>query len=180
MRAAVNGVEPEDYSYEISYGMIEPPENEWIVKGGRCNGKTILSDSVTKYLKADEKITMETAKMYLEKSNLPKIKKVIFNYPATIIIWEDKSKTVVKLMEDDEWDPEKGFAMAYLKKILGTQRLRKEIKTWVKPQEKLEAEINFVALDDIKNQASSLGESLNRYLTQLFKPENKLTPEDKE
>ena len=103
---------PIDYLHNVSYELIEPPEDAWKATvdttsiettngykyqyfgGGRCNGKTILSNREIGYLKADESILLEGAKMYWEKSNLPKIKKVIFNYPATIIIWEDKSKTV--------------------------------------------------------------------------------------
>ncbi len=57
--------------------------------------------------------------------------RVIYNDPATIIIWKDGSKTVVKCMEGDEYDPEKGFAMAYLKKVLGKDygaTLRKYVK----------------------------------------------------
>lgn len=47
------------------------------------------------------------------------IKKVIFNDPATIIIWFDGSKTVVKCGEEDAYDPEKGMAMAIAKRFLG-------------------------------------------------------------
>lgn len=52
---------------------------------------------------------------------LPSISRVIFNPPATIVFWSDKSKTVVKAHEDDEFDPEKGLAMAISKKALGNQ-----------------------------------------------------------
>lgn len=69
---------------------------------------------------------------------LKNIKKVIFNCPATIIIWEDGTKTVVKLMDGDTWDPEKGFALAYLKGILGNGKFKKEFKKYVKPQVELE------------------------------------------
>lgn len=44
--------------------------------------------------------------------------KVIFNNPATIVIWSDGSKTVVKCHNED-FDPEKGLAMAICKKVLG-------------------------------------------------------------
>lgn len=47
------------------------------------------------------------------------IDRVIFNDPATIIIWIDGSKTVVKRSDDDIWDPEKGFCMAIIKKLYG-------------------------------------------------------------
>ena len=46
------------------------------------------------------------------------IKKVIFNDPATIILWLDGTKTVVKVI-DEKFDPEKGLAMAIAKKALG-------------------------------------------------------------
>lgn len=47
---------------------------------------------------------------------LPEIKQVIFNNPATIIMWKDGTKTVVKAV-NEPFDEEKGFAMAYLKKV---------------------------------------------------------------
>lgn len=49
------------------------------------------------------------------------IKKVIFNVPATIILWEDGTKTVVKCGDYDIFDPEKGLAMAIAKKALGNK-----------------------------------------------------------
>ena len=48
------------------------------------------------------------------------VKKVIFNNPATIVFWSDGSKTVVKAHNDD-YDPEKGLAMAIAKKALGNE-----------------------------------------------------------
>ena len=47
------------------------------------------------------------------------IKKVIFNAPATIVLWNDGTKTVVKCSENDIFDPEKGLAFCFLKKLLG-------------------------------------------------------------
>ena len=58
------------------------------------------------------------------------IDRVIFNNPATIIIWKDGSKTIVKKSEDDQWDPEKGFCMAIIKKLYGhTSFMKKYIET---------------------------------------------------
>ena len=48
------------------------------------------------------------------------IEKVIFNKPATIVLWEDGTKTVVKC-EDEAYDPEKGLAMCIAKKALGNK-----------------------------------------------------------
>lgn len=50
----------------------------------------------------------------------PTIKNVIFNDPATIVMWSDGTKTVVKA-ENEPYDPEKGLAMAYVKKFEGNQ-----------------------------------------------------------
>lgn len=49
------------------------------------------------------------------------IEKVIFNNPATIVIWKDGTKTVVKTQNGEQYDPEKGFAMAIAKKALGNE-----------------------------------------------------------
>lgn len=47
------------------------------------------------------------------------VKRVIFNDPATIVIWKNGDKTVVKCGERDEYDPEKGLAMCFAKHALG-------------------------------------------------------------
>ena len=52
---------------------------------------------------------------------LPKIKKVIFNAPATIVIWRDDTKTVVKCQEGETYDKEKGLALCLAKKALGNR-----------------------------------------------------------
>ena len=62
---------------------------------------------------------------------IPGIKKVIFNDPATIVFWEDNTKTVVKCGADEIFDPEKGLAMAISKKALGNSGRYFEIfKMW--------------------------------------------------
>lgn len=51
---------------------------------------------------------------------VPEILDVMFNEPATIVFWADGTKTVVKAVYD-EFDPEKGLAMAIAKKALGNK-----------------------------------------------------------
>ena len=61
--------------------------------------------------------------------------KVIKNGPATVVVWDDGSKTVVKRTDEDD-DPEKGFAMALVKKIYGTRsRFKKMLRDKTKVQE---------------------------------------------
>lgn len=54
---------------------------------------------------------------YLDYNDI--IKKVIFSGKATIILWDDGEKTVVKCQKGDKYDPEKGLVMAMLKYFLG-------------------------------------------------------------
>ena len=57
----------------------------------------------------------------------PSIRKVIFNDPATIIMWGDGTKTVVKA-HNEKYDPEKGLAMAIAEKYYGTySKFKKEM-----------------------------------------------------
>lgn len=48
-------------------------------------------------------------------------KKVIFNPPATIVIWKDGTKTVVKCKDSDIFEPWTGFAMCICKRIFGDE-----------------------------------------------------------
>jgi hypothetical protein len=50
------------------------------------------------------------------------IDKVIFDDPATVILWKDGTKTVVHAQDGEPYDKEKGFAMAVCKKIFGNDR----------------------------------------------------------
>lgn len=69
-----------------------------------------------------------------EKDMKVKIEKVYFNKPYTIVIWSDKTKTMVKA-ENEAYDEEKGLAMAICKKFLGTNESKgnyfDEFKKWL-------------------------------------------------
>ena len=62
---------------------------------------------------------------------VPEIRNVIFNRPLTVVVWADGTKTFVKAVYD-EFDPEKGLAMAIAKKALGNKYSYFDIiKKWV-------------------------------------------------
>lgn len=67
----------------------------------------------------------------------PEIEKVIFNNPATIVLWNDGTKTVVQCQKGDDYDPEKGLAMAIAKKALGntSRKLNDVLHKWEKKEE---------------------------------------------
>lgn len=54
--------------------------------------------------------------------NVNFIKRVIFSDPATIVFWEDGTKTVVKTQDGEKYDKEKGLAMAISKRVFGNER----------------------------------------------------------
>ena len=86
----------------------------------------ILSNYVTaKQCNVGQTIEKEPV-LHLE-NETQKIKKVIFSDPATIVLWEDGTKTVVKTQKGDQYDPEKGLAMACMRKILS----KKDYHKWL-------------------------------------------------
>ena len=80
------------------------------------------------------------------------IKNVVFNDPATIVMWQDGTKTIVKCGENDEYDPEKGLAMAIAKKAFGNQgNYYNQIRKWLPEPE-----------EDYEFPTLTLSERLNR------------------
>lgn len=90
-------------------------------------------------------------------------KKVIFNDPATIIIWSDGTKTIVKAMEDDIYDPMVGLAMCICKKVLGPEYKRIFRKYEKQYDEQIENEVSMFdirdEIDNILTKAKQLKDS---------------------
>lgn len=61
-------------------------------------------------------------------SLMPKIKKVIYNPPATIILWDDGTKSVAKTQNGEFYDAEKGLAMAFMRKFLNNKNYHKYLE----------------------------------------------------
>ena len=79
---------------------------------------------------------------------IPEIKNVIFNPPATIVFWNDNTKTVVKCQNYESFDPEKGITMAFFKKMHGNKgHYFEEIKKWT---EKYECPVKKEVCEDSK------------------------------
>lgn len=49
-------------------------------------------------------------------------RKWVINGPATILFWEDGTKTIVKCNKGDEFDAQKGYLMAYFEKWTGLSK----------------------------------------------------------
>ena len=67
------------------------------------------------------------------------IKNVIFNDPATIVLWKDGTKTVVKCQEGDFYSEEMGLALCIAKKAMGNNgNFNNVFRKWI-PEEGGEA-----------------------------------------
>ena len=58
---------------------------------------------------------------------IPDIDRVVFNDPATIVFWEDGTKTVVKCAKDQTFERYAGFIAACAKKMFGSTSRAKAI-----------------------------------------------------
>lgn len=52
---------------------------------------------------------------------IPKVKDIRFYDKATVVFWEDKTKTVVVLQDGDTYDKEKAVALCFMKKATGNK-----------------------------------------------------------
>lgn len=57
---------------------------------------------------------------------IPEIEQVIFQKEHTIVVWKDKTRTIVRCCEED-FDKEKGLAMAICKKIMDRNQFKRLI-----------------------------------------------------
>jgi len=70
--------------------------------------------------------------------------KVIYNPPATVVIWSDDTKTVVKTTDGEKFDPERGFLQAFYEKFSGLTRTQgnKLLKDLREQYEEVENELD--------------------------------------
>lgn len=103
-----------------------------------------------------------------KEKKVPQIERVIFNAPATIVFWKDGTKTVVKAQGDDEFDPEKGLAMAICKKSLGNERdyyevFLKHVGRYEKQQRKAVVSIEISAPGNLAQGLKSVSEAFSQF-----------------
>ena len=120
----------------------------------------------------------------MRSSHIPEIKNVIFNDPATIVFWEDGTKTVVKCQDGDEFDPEKGLAMVIAKKAYGNKgSYCNKLKKWLPKEEQVDTnrsiflpkEFTFTA--DIDKLSKSFKKGVSDALDVIFNV-TKCAPDD--
>lgn len=125
-------------------------------------------DSITRYCDSDVTATKIAYNNMYKNTQMSLIKNVIFNDPATIVFWADGTKTVVKA-ENEEFDPEKGLAMAISKKVLGNKgNYYETFKKWLpkedKNNKKIEEEYDITEILTAKQLAEKIGSSVSTVL----------------
>ena len=96
---------------------------------------------------------------------IPDIRRVVFNDPATIIFWEDNTKTVVKCMKSQPFEKYAGFAAACMKKMFGSTSRAKAIMNecadeQVKVEKKKKADKYYPDLTQAYNEVVANHESI--------------------
>ena len=122
------------------------------------------SDEAKAYIENDIKVTMES--LYPSVMTVPRTltpTRVIFNDPATIVFWNDGTKTIVKCSPEDIYDPEKGLAMAFSKKMFGNDNtFHKHFKKWLPEEEPQVFEI------EVGPSTSSMREELEKFQRKMY------------
>ena len=125
-------------------------------------------DSITRYCDSDVTATRIAYNNMYKNTQISLIKNVIFDDPATIVFWNDGTKTVVKA-ENEEFDPEKGLAMAISKKVLGNKgNYYETFKKWMPKEDtndkKIEEEYDITEILTAKQLAEKIGSSVSTVL----------------
>lgn len=118
-----------------------------------CHKGSKFKEKPFDYVRADMEVTKRIMNSIFgangqHPTRIPAIKDVKFNPPATIVFWVDKTKTVVKAQGTDVFDPEKGLAMAIIKKLCGNKgNYNNVFHKWLANYEPPEADMVSVVVE---------------------------------
>lgn len=91
------------------------------------------------------------------------IKDVIFSNPATIVLWKDGTKTVVKCQPGDIYEKEVGLALCIAKKALGNKpNFNNVFRKWI-PEEEEELVLKDLLINDYGESVSNTTDAINNF-----------------
>lgn len=102
------------------------------------------------------------------KGDMIYITRVLYNNPATIVFWSDKTKTVSKCAEGDTYSAELGLTMAILKKIAGDDSVRRTLADWLPADETVKA-VDIKDLRQKRYKAQKEAKKLAKQATEIKK-----------
>lgn len=145
---------------DISDGLIEPLEAlELVESDAGIYKKEELRKEILSNMKLPRDKVAESKNFYSLN-----VSKIIFNPPATIVFWDDGTKTVVKCAAEDEFNEYYGFLAALGKKVYENNNQIKKLidkKAEWHENKKDEKDISDVSMN-------SLGEVLEYLCTGIF------------
>lgn len=87
-------------------------------------------------------------------SDIVKIRKVVYDNPNTVVVWDDDTVTKCKCSEYDKYDEEKGLLICILKKFCGSQEVIDVLNSWI-PEPTIISEVEGrkeVTLKDVRRK----------------------------
>lgn len=146
-------------------------EEETIVMGLR-SGKTYLTQ-IGKFTNKDNGFDsviyeMEKQRKFAERGvdDMKKIdvEKIIFNNFKTIVFWNDGTKTIVSMSQEERnFDPEDAFRAAYTKKMYGTNG---KIKRVIKEKSNIEQHQRIVE-EKLKEELAKISQDYDKFMREL-------------
>lgn len=80
------------------------------------------------------------------------IKQVIYNNPATIVIWDDNTKTICKCSEKDTYNTTTGLLLCIMKRLNGVMNtdIKEVLNAWLPDNENIGNTV--VTLKDVRKK----------------------------
>ena len=92
------------------------------------------------------------------------VEKIIFNGFETIVFWNDGTKTIVSMSQEERnFDPEDAFRAAYTKKMYGTNS---KIKRVIKEKSNIEQHQRIVE-EKLKEELAKISQDYDKFMRKL-------------
>ncbi len=123
-------------------------------------GFSSQAERVTEVMDEKAKNLKDFENQFFGTYKIPEVREIRYNGPATIVFWEDNTKTVVKVQPGEEYyDPDKAFAMAVCKKLFGNKFNRHLTKAQKAFEKSCEKEYE----ESIKNPLKVISSTVNDF-----------------
>lgn len=150
---------------------VSKTEEETIVMGLR-SGKTYLTQ-IGKFTNKDNGFDsviyeMEKQRKFAERGTDEmknvEVEKIIFNGFKTIVFWNDGTKTIVSMSQEERnFDPEDAFRAAYTKKMYGTNS---KIKRVIKEKSNIE-QYQRIVEEKLKEERAKISQDYDKLMREL-------------
>lgn len=143
---------PADEEIEGTDKMLDPVYNDYEDACRYAFGTTAQAERAIDAMDQYDKNLKEFKNRFFGDYRIPEVREIRYNGPATIVFWEDNTKTVVKVQPGEEYyDPDKAFAMAVCKKLFGNKFNRHLTKAQKAYEKSCEEEYDKQAKEFIKD-----------------------------